>query len=148
VLELLVKVTRQAAIGVVILPTVTASIAVDMKVEPEDDNDDDESNGELVGSAEYGPDGDHEYEPEDNDEDDDDVFKAPREYKQRGQYGSQEYGHSGGAPDASGLRAPEDDRERARIERDQRGNNAWRNGPSVSRARSLEEQLERWRGNR
>jgi hypothetical protein len=120
-----------------------------MKVEPEGDDDDDaddEPNGELVGSAEYGPDGDHEYEPEDNDEDDDDVFKAPREYKQRGQYGSQEYGHSGGAPNASGLRAPEDDRERARLERDQRGNNAWRNGPSVSRANTIEQQLERWRG--
>jgi hypothetical protein len=100
-----------------------------MKIPSESDDDDDESNGELVGSAEYGPDGDHEFEPEAEDEDEDndnDVFSAPREYKQRGQYGLQEYGHSGGAPDASGLRAPQDDRERARIERDRRGDQAWR----------------------
>jgi hypothetical protein len=121
-----------------------------MKVEPEsedDDGDNDEPNGELVGSAEYGPDGDHEFEPEAEGEDEDnDVFKVPREYKQKGQYGSGEYGHSGGAPDASGLRAPQDDRERARIERDWRGDEAWRTGPSVSRADANQRQLERWRG--
>jgi hypothetical protein len=123
-----------------------------LKIEPEEDNgddgDEDESNGELAGSAEYGPSGDHEYQPDDDgDADgDEDVFSAPREYKQKGQYGSQEYGHSGGSPDSSGIRAPEDDRERARLERDQRGNNAWRNGPSVSRANANQAQLERWRG--
>ncbi len=67
-----------------------------IKVKPEDD-DGDEPTGELVGSAEYGPSGDHEYEPEGGDGGGD-VFKAPREYKQKGQYGSGEYGHNGGLP--------------------------------------------------
>ena len=121
------------------------------KVEPPDDDDEDdndgEPNGELVGSAEYGSEGDHEYQPDDDaEEDGDDVFSAPREYKQKGQYGSGEYGHSGGFPAASGLRVPEDARERARIERDRRGDSAWRNGPSVSRATTIQQQLERWRG--
>jgi hypothetical protein len=120
-----------------------------IKVEPESDDDDDDDESELVGSAEYGKKGDHEYQPDDDaEEDGDDVFSAPREYKQKGQYGSGEYGHSSGSPDSSGIRAPEDDRERARLERDQRGNNAWRNGPSVSRATTIQQQLERWRGNK
>jgi hypothetical protein len=97
-----------------------------------DDPEDDESNGELAGSAEY-PGGDY----AGNDDDDDDAE----------QHGSGEYGHSGGAPDASGLRAAQDDRERARLERDQIGNNKWRNGSAVSRANANERQLERWRGN-
>jgi hypothetical protein len=74
------------------------------------------------------------------------VFSRPRAYKQKGQYGSQEYGHSGGAPGGSGLRAPQDDRERARIERDRRGDQAWRTSPSVSREDANQRQLERWRG--
>ena len=53
-----------------------------IKVKLEDD-DGDAPTGELVGSTEYGPSGDHEYEPEGDDDGGGDVFNAPCEYKQK-----------------------------------------------------------------
>jgi hypothetical protein len=51
-----------------------------MKVEPEDDNeDDDESNGEQIGSAEYGRGGDHENDDNDGDDDSLEALQARRE---------------------------------------------------------------------
>jgi hypothetical protein len=51
-----------------------------MKVEPEgDDEDDDESNGEQIGSAEYGRGGDHENDDNDGDDDSLEVLQRRRE---------------------------------------------------------------------